>query len=274
MSSRRVPGSPLDVVPFGRPAPHTSGFLAAPFPAGDLGHVGAVFSSGLLSLRVSRLSGLQPFALRDGHHGALQHVQPPCRRAAVAECGTDTRWLYRHWRSAPSAGRLAEASTEVTSRRRAQGAGRRVLAVDRAQARRARTVEKPASRDVLNGRRNGLVNTGANVGFIRSPDRCVRRPPHRAAPVRHGKRIALTRPLQSHVTSTCPSAPRGRRCRASGGRPDRAHSPTTAGACVARRRVFARDVPLRTGAPRRGRRRQCAESAVFSSHRLSTPRHM
>jgi hypothetical protein len=44
------------------------------------------------------------------------------------------------------------------------------------------TVEKPASRDVLNGRRNGLVNTGANVGFIRSPDRCVRRPPHRAAP--------------------------------------------------------------------------------------------
>ena len=136
------------------------------------------------------------------------------------------------------------------------------------------TVEKPASRDVLNGRRNGLVSTGANVGFIRSPDRCVRRPPHRAAPVRHGKRIALTRPLQSHVTSTCPSAPRGRRCRASGGRPDRAHSPTTAGACVARRRVFSRDVPLRTGAPRRGRRRQCAESAVFSSHLLSTPRHM
>ena len=57
-----------------------------------------------------------------------------------------------------------------------------MLAVDRAQARRARTVEKPASRDVLNGRRNGLVNTGANVGFIRSPDRCVCRPPHRAAP--------------------------------------------------------------------------------------------
>src|SRR5262249_62226449 len=40
----------LDVVPFGRRAPRSSGSLAAPFPAGDLGHVVAVLGDVLLVL--------------------------------------------------------------------------------------------------------------------------------------------------------------------------------------------------------------------------------
>jgi hypothetical protein len=184
MSSSRVPGSPLDVVPFGRRAPHTSGFLAAPFPAGDLGHVVAVFSSGLLA---PSLTVIGPPAVRDARWPSRR--SPACA-TTVPSCGRSgmtARIRGGCHRSSLEAGTLGGSPCRGIDRSDepsacSRGGTARARGRPRPGTPCSVTVEKPASRDVLNGRRNGLVNTGANVGFIRSPDRCVRRPPHRAAP--------------------------------------------------------------------------------------------
>src|SRR5262249_39098407 len=122
------------------------------------------------------------------------------------------------------------------------------------------TAAKPASSQVRNARRRGLVNTRANVSpFSRSPRRRALRSPRSVSgmsvsPVCCPVRVQAVSPCRArYVTGSVALI-----------RPIPLHSATTTGQCVAPRRVFARDVPSRTGAPRTGRRRPYAECARCS----------